>query len=475
MYPELSWRMVVGVVCAMWQVAVWGVEPTASARPNVLLVMADDFRDYGGAFTRKLAQTPNLDRLAARGVRFDRAYAQYPVCNPSRVSLLTGLRCEQTGVVGNQEFFRNRLPDAVTFPQLLRQRGWTARSFGKILHAANTGETVRSEWLDVGRSWDHAEILPAASPHRRGEFRNLTGGQLAWCEIGILEGTDDEQPDGRTAREAVRSMEELTAAGKPWLVAAGFHRPHDPFHAPRRYFDLYPRESVRLYVDPPSQSPAPPLAISGGWKEVFAQFTDDDRIDFMRAYLAGVSFMDAQVGRLLDTMDRLELWDNTLVIFIGDHGYHLGERGWWNKNTLFERSCRVPMIVAAPGAKGGEVCGSLVELVDVYPTVAEFCGLAVPEGLAGRGLAKVLKDPRRSHRGAAFTLVTRGSAHFGQSVTDGRWRYTQWSDGTMELYDHEVDPEETLDLSGVAANEEVMAEMKRWLGRLPAWPVARKP
>jgi len=474
MNPVMSWRFVL-VLCAFWQGSVLGAEPAAAGRPNVLLVMADDFRDHGGAFTRAMVRTPHLDRLAARGVRFERAYAQYPVCNPSRVSLLTGLRCEQTGIVGNQEYFRTRLPDVVTFPQLLRQRGWTTRSFGKILHAANTGESVRADWLDQGRSWDHAEIGSAASPHRRGEFRNLTGGKLGWCEIGILDGTDDEQPDGRTALGAIRSMEELTAAGKPWLVAAGFHRPHDPFHAPRRYFDLYPRESVRLYLDPPGQSPSKPLAISGGWKEVFAAFNEEDRIDFMRAYLAGVSFMDAQVGRLLDTLDRLGLWENTMVIFIGDHGYHLGERGWWNKNTLFERSCRVPMIVAAPGAKAGQVCGSPVELVDLYPTVAEFCGAPLPAGLAGSGLAPLLGDPRRPHRGAAFTLVTRGAQGFGRSVTDGRWRLTQWSDGATELYDHQSDPEETRDLSGVEANAEVLVGLKRRLAALPVWPMAGKP
>lgn len=450
-----------------------GAEGASAGRTNVLLIMSDDLRDFGGAYTRAVAKTPNLDRLAARGVRFERAYAQYPVCNPSRVSLLTGLRCEQTGIVGNQEFFRARLPEVVTFPQLLRQRGWTTRSFGKILHAANTSESVRPEWLDQGKSWDRAEIQHAASPHRRGEFRNLTGGKLAWCEIGILEGSDDEQPDGRTALEAIRSIEELTAAGKSWLVAAGFHRPHDPFHAPRRYFELYPRESVRLYVNPPDQSAPPPLAISGGWTEDFARFSDDDRIDFLRAYLAGVSFMDAQVGRLLDTVDRLGLWGNTLVIFIGDHGYHLGERGWWNKNTLFERSCRMPMIVAAPGALGGQVCRSPVELVDVYPTVAEFCGVPKPEGLAGRSLASLLVDPLRSRPGAAFTLVTRGPQRFGQSVTDGRWRFTRWSDGAVELYDHEADPEETRDVSGVGSNAEILGSLRRHLATLPPWPLAR--
>lgn len=438
--------------------------------PNVLLIMADDLRDFGGAFTRAVVKTPNLDRLGARGVRFERAYAQYPVCNPSRASMLIGLRCEQTGVVGNEQFFRATLPEAVTFPQLLRQNGWTTHSYGKILHAANTGDAVRRLWLDAGKSWDHAEILPAQSPHRRGEFRNLTGGKLGWCEIGILDGTDDEQPDGRTAAAAIRAMEELSAAGKPWMIAAGFHRPHDPFHAPRKYFDLYPKDALRLHRDPADQSKPPALALTGGWVQDFAKFTDDDRLDFFRAYLAGVSFMDAQVGRLLDTLDRLQLWDRTLVIFLGDHGYHLGEREWWNKNTLFDRSCRAPLLVAAPGVKGGQTCHSPVEFVDLYPTVADFCGVKSPHALAGQSLRPVLADPARPQQDAAFTLVTRGPQRFGRSVTTGRWRFTEWSDRATELYDHEADPEETRDLSADPQHALLLAGLKAKLAALPPWP-----
>jgi uncharacterized sulfatase len=436
--------------------------------------MADDLRDFGGAYTRAVVKTPNLDRLAARGVRFERACAQYPVCNPSRTSLLLGLRCEQTGITGNQQFFRDALPDAVTFPQWLRRHGWTTRSFGKILHAANTGEAVREQWLDQGKSWDHAEILPARSPHRRGEFRNLTGGKLAWCEIGIVDGPDEEQPDGRTATAALRAMEELNASGKPWMIAAGFHRPHDPFHSPRKYFDLYPRDALRLHRDPAGQSNAPPLAISGGWTEAFEKFSDDDRLDFFRAYLAGVSFMDAQVGRLLDALDRLQLWDNTLVLFLGDHGYHLGERGWWNKATLFDRSCRAPLLIAAPGAKAGQVCRAPVEFVDLYPTVVDYCGLKAPPALAGRSLRPVLADPARPHKDAAFTLVTRGPQRFGRSVTTARWRFTLWSDGAMELYDHDADPEETRNVSGLAAHARTVADLKQRLASLPPWPSPRE-
>lgn len=446
---------------------------TAADKPNVLLIIADDFRENGGVFTKALAKTPHLDRLAARGVRFANAFAQYPVCNPSRTSLLTGLRCEQTGIVGNQDFFRDRWPDLVTLPQLLRQGGWTAHSFGKIYHTANTGEGQREAWLDVGKSWDKASTTPPTARGGKGEIRNLTGGKLPWCEVGIMDGPDDDQPDAQTAAAAIRSMEELSAGGKPWMIAAGFHRPHDPFHAPRKYFALYPKEKLPLHRDPVGMSAAPPLAISGNWVGTFARFTDDDRRSFLQAYLAGVSFMDAQVGRLLDTLDRLKLAENTIVIFLGDHGYHLGEREWWNKNTLFDRSCRAPLLIAAPGVKGGQVCRAPVEFVDLYPTVADLCGLKAPHTLAGKSLRPVLEDPSRAHKDAAFTLVTRGPQRFGQSVRTARWRFTQWSDGTSELYDHNADPEETRNLAGEPAHAPTVAQLKARLDTLPPWPLQK--
>ena len=443
---------------------------SAAEKPNVLLIIADDLRDTLGCYGHPLAKTPNLDRLAARGVRFDRAYAQYPVCNPSRTSLLSGLRCEQTGIVGNQTFFRDSLPDLVTLPQLLRQGGWTAHSFGKILHTANTGEGQREAWLDVGKSWDKASAIAPVAAKRAGEIRNLTGGKLAWCEVGIMDGPDDDQPDAQTAAAAIRSMEELSASGQPWMVAAGFHRPHDPFHAPRKYFELYPKDALPLYRDPAGMTDAAPLSLSGGWTEAFAKFTDDDRRSFLQAYLAGVSFMDAQAGRLLDALDRLKLADHTIVIFLGDHGYHLGERGWWNKNTLFERSCRAPLIIAAPGAQAGQVFRAPVEFVDIYPTVVELCGLQAPHTLAGKSLRPVLEDATRAHKDAAFTLVTRGPLKFGQSVRTARWRFTQWSDGAGELYDHDADPEETRDVSKNPEHAALIAELKERLHALPPWP-----
>ena len=447
-------------------------QPTA-AKPNVLLIIADDFRDTGGVFTQSLLKTPNLDRLAARGIRFTNAFVQYPVCNASRTSLLTGLRCEQTGIVGNGEFFRDKSPELVTLPQLLRQGGWTTHSFGKIFHTANTGEGQREAWLDVGKSWDQAIATPPTAPGGQGEIRNLTGGEIPWCEVGMMDGPDDEQPDGQTAAAAIRSIEELSASGKPWMVAAGFHRPHDPFHAPRKYFDLYPKDTLPIYRDPADMTAPAPLSIVGNWAETFTGFSDDDRRRFLQAYLAGASFMDEQVGRLLDALDRLKLGDNTIIIFLGDHGYHLGERNWWNKNTLFDRSCRAPLIIAAPKAKAGETFRAPVEFVDIYPTVVDLCRLQAPHALAGKSLRAVLEDPGRAHKPAAFTLVTRGPQKFGQSVRTARWRFTQWSDGTSELYDHDADPEETRDLSHNPEHTASLEELKTYLHALPKWPKSK--
>jgi iduronate 2-sulfatase len=439
----------------------------AAEKLNVLLMISDDLRDTVSCYGNTAIQTPNLNRLAARGTLFQRAYAQYPVCNPSRTSFLTGLRCEQTHVVGNQTMFRSQMPDIVTLPQLLRQHGWHTASFGKVFHVGEVMGEIREGWMDLGKSWDEAQMFQATPAGRVIEGRNLTGGKLKWCEWGATAGTDDDQPDGQTARHSIAVIEKFNAAGKPWMVAAGFHRPHDPFLSPKKYFDLYPPGSLTIYHDPTNASPLPPLSIpKGAFMEAFNAFTDQERAEFQRAYYAGVSFMDAQVGRLLDTMDRLHLWDKTLVIFCGDNGYHHNERNWWNKSTLFERSCRVPLIVVPPHSKGGQVCPALVELVDMYPTIADFASVQSPHPLAGASLRPLLENPAARGREAAFTLVVRGGGKYGQTVRTERWRYIQWSDGNTELYDELNDPQEMHNVTGDTKNTHVIKELKALLKKV---------
>lgn len=436
-----------------------GAAPAADpAKMNVLFVVADDLGATLGCYGNAAVRTPNIDRLAARGVRFDRAYVQYPVCNPSRSSFLTGLRPDTTGVLDNRVVLRDMLPDVVTFPQLLKDSGRHAAAFGKITHlGGGPDDALRRRFLDMPRSWHEAKDFQTTAAGKVVEGRNLTRGKLPWCRWGMTAGADDDQPDGQTAAAAVALMEKL--GDEPWLIGAGFHRPHDPFVVPKKYFDLYPPGALKLHRDPDGQTPAPPLAVGfGQLGEEFGKFTDKERGEFLRAYYAGVSFTDAQVGRLLDALDKHELWDRTVVVFIGDHGYHLGERGWWNKATLFERSCRAPLIVAAPGVKPG-VAKGLVEFVDLFPTIAELCGVKPPAGLAGTSLRPLLADPSRPGKDAAFTVVTRGPKQRGDSVRTDRWRYTEWTDGARELYDHAADPGETRNVSARPEHAAVVKEL----------------
>lgn len=431
----------------------------AAERPNVLLIMVDDLRDYGGVFTRDIVKTPNLDRLRARGTTFERAYVQYPVCNPSRSSMMTGLRAEQTGIVGNDKRLRENMPDIVTMPQLCKEAGWQSHAFGKLYHlGGGRNLEAKQAWMDIGKSWHTAQAYEATTTGKKIlEGRDVTDGALKWCHWGAADGTDDDQPDGQIAAATAAMINELGST--PWFIGCGFMKPHDPFVAPKKYFDMYPSDAIEIYRDPAGISVARTDAVGfGDYGKAFAKFTDKEWSQLFRAYCAGTSFMDAQLGRVLDALDKNMLWDKTLVIFVGDHGYHTGERSWWNKNTLFERSCRAPMVIAAPGLSGGRTSRSLVEFIDIYPTIADFCGLKMPHVVPGVSLRSVLESPDVHVKDAAFTLVTRGPKLYGQSIRTARWRLTRWSDDQIELYDHGQDPEELHDVAG--DHPEIVKELK---------------
>ena len=450
------------VLTSLWSTA------QAADRPNVLFIMADDLRDNGGAYTRAVVKTPNLDRLRARGTSFERAYVQYPVCNPSRSSMWAGLRAEQTGVANNTDRLRQKMANVVTLPQLCKDAGWQSHAFGKLFHLGGGNDAQKKAlWADTGKSWHTAQDYKATPLGREVvEGRNVTDGSLTWCAWGAAKGTDDDQPDGQIATATVAMIEQLGT--KPWLIGCGFMKPHDPFIAPKKYFDLYPPESLHPWQDPADISEAPKLAVGFGDLGVaFGKFTDKEWRELFRAYCAATTFMDAQVGRVLDALDKNQLWDKTIVIFVGDNGYHTGERKWWNKNTLFERSCRTPLIIAAPGMKGGQVSRSLVEFVDLYPTIADFCGLKMPHAAAGINLKPILIQPETKIKDAAFTLVTRGPKNYGQSVRTARWRFTKWSDGQSELYDHDQDPEENHNVA--KANPTVVEQHDALLKTLPPY------
>jgi iduronate 2-sulfatase len=429
-------------------IALFANNGVAADQLNVLLVMVDDLRDFGGAFTRDVVKTPNLDRLRAHGTTFERAYVQYPVCNPSRTSMMTGLRAEQTGIVGNDTRLRQKLPEIITMPQLCKEAGWQSHAFGKLYHLGG-GKNLEAKqaWMDTGKSWHTAQAYEATTAGKKMlEGRNVTDGALNWCQWGAADGTDDDQPDGQIAAATVAKINEL--GDTPWFIGCGFMKPHDPFIAPKKYFDFYPLESLRIWRDPSDMTVARKEAVGfGAYGDAFAKFKDKEWKELFRAYCAGTSFMDAQLGRVLDALDENKLWDKTLVIFVGDHGYHTGERNWWNKNTLFERSCRAPLVIAAPGMRGGQTSRSLVEFVDLYPTIADLCGLKLPHDVVGKSLRAVLMSPEATVKDAAFTLVTRGPKLYGQSIRTAGWRFTKWSDERIELYEHERDPEELHDVS----------------------------
>jgi uncharacterized sulfatase len=436
-----------------------GVKPASSkaasrggARKNVLFIVVDDLTHTLGCYpgAPAIIKTAHIDRLARWGLRFDRAYCQFPVCNPSRSSFLTGLRPDTTGVLDNRVPFRSRLPDAVTLPQLFRQSGYFTARLGKIFHGR--------EGMGDPQAWDVTLDPRATETGRRGEGRNLTGGKVKWCRWLAAEGTDEDQPDGQIAAEAIKLLER--DRDKPFFLGVGFHKPHDPFIAPKRYFDLYPLGELEPPREPADATPLHPLAIGSGWKDSFDRFSLRDKREFMRAYYAGVSFIDAQVGKLLDALERLGLRENTIVFFFGDHGYQLGEHGWWNKNTLYEPSTRAPLLVAAPGqTTPGTHCARFVEFVDIYPTLADLCGLAAPANLQGRSFQALLREPDRPWKQAAFTQVNRGVA--GRAVRTERWRYIEWDGGRagVELYDHDSDPGEFHNLGDDPAHADVRRKL----------------
>ena len=442
-------------------------EATAG-RPSVLLIMADDLNNDMGTFGHPVVKTPNLDRLAARGVRFDRAYNQFPLCSPSRVSLLTGLRPDAARVHDLQTDFRKLLPDVVTLPQMFKRNGYVSARVGKIYHYGNPGQ-IGTSGLDDPASWDEFVNPRGIDKDEEAKVTNFTptrglGSALAYYASPA---GDEEHTDGKVALETIALLEKHK--GRPFFIGAGFYRPHCPFIAPQKYFDLYPLDTI-----------AAPAVAPDSWMPPPARFTvpphwglsEQAQRESIRAYYASISFLDANVGRLLDALDRLGLADNTIVVFVSDHGYHLGEYGQWMKQTLFERSARAPLIVAGPGvAAKGRTSSRVVELLDLYPTLAALAGVPAPKALQGRSLTPLLKNPDAAWEHPAITQVRRGpaaSTYMGYSIRTDRWRYTEWDAGRRgaELYDEAADPQETRNLVMDPQHQKVVADLQRRLRRV---------
>ncbi|MBN8732362.1 MAG: sulfatase, partial [Acidobacteria bacterium] len=346
-------------------------QKAAAERPNVLFIAADDMNNALGCYGHTVVKSPNLDRLAARAVRFDRAYCQYPVCGPSRASLMTGLRPDSTKIFDNNIAVRETMPDVVTLPQLFRTNGWRSVRAGKMYHMDVPGSVGTNKWDDPP-SWDVAISPPGAEQRTVGEGRNITEGKRARWDAIAFQGEGKDQADERATEIALETI--AAGGGKPWFLGLGYLRPHLPHVAPARFFDLYPLSAIAAPRNPAGDLDDIPLAsemaINTRARDM-GGMSEGDKREAIRAYYASVSYMDWQVGRVLDALEKSGQAERTVVVFWGDHGWHLGEHHRWHKRSLFEESMRAPLMIAAPGRKGnGKACRSLVEFVDIYPTVA---------------------------------------------------------------------------------------------------------
>ncbi|MBI3866786.1 MAG: sulfatase [Planctomycetia bacterium] len=444
----------------------------AEPKRNVLFLIADDLNCDLHCYGHAKVRSPHIDALAARGMRFERAYCQFPLCSPSRSSFLTGRRPNVTKVHTNPTagakpsdyrptpHFRDFLPDTVTLPQAFRKNGYYVARVGKLFHYGVPGQ-IGTSGLDDLPSWEHVVNPIGRDKKEEGKIFTFTpgsfGATLSWLSA---EGTDAEQTDGIGASEAISLLEQVK--DKPFFLAVGFYRPHTPYVAPRQYFDLYPPEQIdlpALSADDKSRTPAAAYLSS---KKEQDTMTDAQRREAMQAYWASISFMDAQVGRVVAALERLDLAKNTVIVMTSDHGYHMAEHGLWQKMSLFENSAHVPLVIVAPDAKGaGKSSKSLAELVDLYPTLLDLCGLAPPHELDGASLRPVLDDPAKEVKSTAFTQVKRGQ-YLGYTVRTDRWRYTLWNDGKEgeQLFDMDHDPSESTNLATHPDHAEVAKDLR---------------
>ena len=497
-----------------------GTDARKPAGYNVLFIAVDDMRPELGCYGAEYMHTPNIDRLASRGTLFNRAYCQQAVCNPSRASLMTGLRPDSTKVHDLKRHFRLGVPDVVTVAQHFKHHGYHSQAISKIYHRG----------LDDRLSWSVPQMRPKAPTYISDEIREEIAKTLKelkdkgirttrttgkrdpktgnTMELGSrkharVHGPSWEAPDvadnvlcdGKTADRIVELLREFKAEDKPFFLGCGFLKPHLPFVAPKRYFDLYPVRDVELPDNRFHPKNVPELALhKSGEFRVYSDIPNKGPIpepllrDALRAYRACISYIDAQVGCITAELDRLGLRENTVVVLWGDHGWHLGEQDLWGKMTNFEIATRVPMIISAPGQQhAGAKTDALSEFVDLYPTLCELCGLPMPDNLEGTSLVPVMNDPDRPWKTAAFSQYPRPGHYpaedhirqMGYSMRTDRYRYTEWRDHktaevlARELYDYQTDPQGNANVAAEPANTELVERLSRqlaegWRGALPS-------
>lgn len=422
----------------------------SSAKPNVLFIMADDLNCDLSSYGHPLVQSPNIDRLADEGVLFENAYCNYPICGPSRASFMTGLYPEQNGVTVLRRMFRNYVPDAVTLSQHFMANGYTAARVGKIYHYDNP-RGIGTDGHDDPASWD-TKINPRGRDKeeedkifslRPGSF----GATLSWL---AADGTDEEQTDGMVATESIQLLNQYAETEEPFFLAVGFYKPHTPYVAPKKYFDLYDPSQIKVPQIPEGYwdtIPEPSRKSVTAFKNQI-DLPEETARKSIHAYYATISFLDAQIGRIMDELEETGLHENTIVLFSSDHGYHMGEHGHYQKNTLFENADRVPLIISAPGvSESGKRAQGFVEMIDFYRTLSDLAGLSMPpEYVKGISLKPVLRDVSNNVRSNAFTQLING-----YTLRTRNFRVTQWKEGApdnLELYDRRNDPEEMVNLAG---------------------------
>ncbi len=453
------------------------------ASPNFLFIVADDLNCAIGPYGDSAAVTPNLDRLAARGLTFERAYCQQAVCNPSRSSFLTGLRPDTVGVDDLRKGFRDTAPNGktlITLPQHFKNHGYFCQNIGKMFH--NMGETQDR------RSWSIDEVLHKGTHADDTIYGNapLFGARLYKAPVSENEDVPDTvYRDGQIANLAAAMLRDHAKSDQPFFLGVGFWRPHLPFVAPKKYWDLYDPDKIPM-PDPGSKPVGVPEIAMHISREIRGygltpkdrDFTEEEIRHYRHGYYASISFMDAQVGEILDALEASGEADDTIVTFTSDHGFHIGEHSLWGKTSNFELDARVPLIVAAPDLpeRQGKKTRALAELVDLFPTFAELAGINedLPENLEGLSLAPIIKGEADKVKDAAFTQHQHpfyGSREnwkaWGYSVRTDRWRYTEWrpiaggDPMARELYDHRSDPGETKNLASDKANQEVIKSLSK--------------
>lgn len=471
---SLPWLL--GGLCAA---TLWGpagsVRESAAARPNVLFIAVDDLRPELGCYGHRIVKSPNIDRLAADGLLFRRAYCQAALCMPSRSSLLSGYRPETLRNKARR-LTGNAPPGTVTLPQRFRNAGYTTVSVGKVYHYNDDDPDAwvrrHTDTFPESEAWCHGYcagyLLPenrARLPNyfraRRGPTAPLPRPSMSEC----LDRPDAGCPDGIVAGRAIEELNRFKSSGEPFFLAAGFYRPHLPWTAPKKYWDLYDRAQIRL----PANFDFPDDGIPReDWGEVrrygdspeTGPVAPDQARQMIHAYYASVSFVDAQIGRVLDALRRLGLDKSTIVILWSDNGWQLGDHGRWSKPTNYEVCARITLMISVPGMPGGQKTDALVELIDIYPTLAELCRLSLPGHLEGTSFAPLLESPGRPWKTAAFTGLI---DYTTRSVRTDRWRFIERASGQNELYDCHGDPAEDRNLAADPASQPIVRQLQATL------------